>query len=565
MKANVFVFVCILFLTASAGAAEALCPGMSGETGSGMEASEAASERQARLDRILASGEFNGASVSVLAVTADGDTLFRADPGRQCVPASNLKLVTTGLALHALGPDYRFRTGIGYSGSISGGVLHGDLYILGGGDPTLGSHNAVAEPLDSVFARWLRLMRAAGIESVDGYVIGDGRFFPGMPEHGSWQLNDCGTYYGSGVSGLSFYENEVDFRVVPGAREGDPLDISPVWPEMPWMTFSYACSTGPADGVNSLYFYTSAFAPFGEMRGRLAVNRKERIEAAANKFPEFTTANYFYNYLKDNGVACSMRPADLGPVFGPQEREFTAADFGAAGVWGGVSEGPAEWASMEASSADSGQGAGVSEEAAAIESGLGDSGTASGPSVLGWTESPRLAEIVGVTNRDSNNMYAETLMKALGREVAGEGTYEGAYRAESQLFAKLGVSTRNVVVRDGSGLSREDHVSAGFLCAFLRAMMASPAGPAFVGSLPYPGSEGTLSGVLKDAPAALRPRIRMKSGSMGGVRCFSGYVLPTDDGNDEDTVIFSVLVNNYSVPTYRIQRKIEEIILLLAE
>ncbi len=488
-----------------------------------------------RLADILSGEEFDGASVSILALTAAGDTLLCADAHRQLIPASNLKLVTTALALHALGPDYHYRTSIGHTGTVTDGILHGDLYIIGGGDPTLGSHNRIAEPLDSVFARWLGFVRAAGIERIDGYVIGDGRFFPGMMEQESWQLNDSGTYYGSGVSGLSFYENELDFRVAPGAAEGDPLDISPVWPELPWMTFSYACSTGPADGRNTLYFYTSGFAPYGQMRGRLASDRKPRTEAAANKFPEYTVASYFFDYLQENGVTCTMRPADLGPVFSPQERSFSAPDAGSL-------------------------------------------------SVIGSTESPSLGRIVGVTNRDSNNMYAETLMKTLGREIAGEGTYEGAYRAEAGLLAMLGGSrssafdnpdvgkasggltdVEKVVIRDGSGLSREDHVSAAFLCSLLRAMMDSPAGPAFVGSLPWPGSEGTLASVLKAVPTSERPRLRMKSGSMGGVRCFSGYILPSDDQTDDDTVLFSILVNNYGVPTYKIQRKIEEIILLLTE
>ncbi len=466
-----------------------------------------------KLSNILISTEFNGASVSILAVTVRGDTLLCADASRQCLPASNLKLVTTGLALHTLGADYHFGTSLGYSGVVEDGTLHGDLYIIGGGDPTLGSDNPIAKPFDTLFSQWADLIHNAGIYSIDGYVIGDGRVLPGMMEEGSWQYDDIGTYYGTGVCGLNFYENRLDFRVSPGAEEGSPLNIEPIYPVMPWMTYSYACTTGVADSGNTLYYYTSNFAPFGEMRGTFAVNRKEKIEQAANKFPEYTAAAYFVDYLRSTGIDCTCGPADLGYVFSPR---------------GGF----------------------VAPSAEEL-------------TIIGTTFSPELREIAEVTNYDSNNMYAETLFRTLGRELGGVGTYEMAGDVEAELFEGFGVADRNVVILDGSGLSRKDHVSAAFLCSFLKAMTLSPTYPDFLASIPSPGTESTLSNVMSSTPTATKQRIHMKSGSMDGVRCYSGYILPA--GTADDTIIFSILVNNFTVPTTVIRRKIESIILLLTE
>ncbi|MCD8206911.1 MAG: D-alanyl-D-alanine carboxypeptidase [Bacteroidales bacterium] len=484
----------------------------------------------------MGSTEFDGASVSVLAVTVSGDTLLCADASRQCLSASNIKLITTGLALHALGSDYHFATSLGYDGFIEDGILHGDLYIIGGGDPTLGSDNPIAEPLDTLFSQWADLVREAGITAIDGYVIGDGRAISGMMEEGSWQLDDCGTYYGTGVCGLNFYENRLDFRVSAGAEEGRPLNISPIYPVMPWMTYSYACTTGAADSGNTLYYYTSNFAPFGEMRGTFAVNRGGKVEMAANKFPEYTVASYFVDFLRTAGIDCTYGPADLGYVFHPR--------------------GGSDYSHSETSTPQDGM----------VEPSIYEKFVASPQeelTIIGTAFSPELGKIVEVTNHDSNNMYAETLFRTIGRELGGKGTYEVAENVETELLEGLGVTDGNAVLIDGSGLSRKSHVSAAFLCSFLKAMTSSPAYIDFLASLPSPGTEGTLKSVMSSAPAATKQRIRMKSGSMDGIRCYSGYILPA--GTTDDTIIFSILINNFSCPSTAIRRKIESIILLLTE
>lgn len=461
------------------------------------------------MKNVLGSNDFKGASVSMLAVTGDGDTLLCHDRGRLLIPASNMKLVSTALAMHSLGPDYRYGTSIGYSGTIEDGTLRGDLYIIGGGDPTIGSDNPIATPLDTLFREWMGMISGTGISHIEGNIIGDGRFFSGMDGHPTWEVCDAGTYYGTGTSGLSFYENVQDFNVSAGEKPGDPVNIEPGYPETPWMEFIYSCTTGKPGTGNSLYFYPDSFYPCGEMRGSFAVDRQPRTEHAANRFPEYTLAWYFWRFLADNGIESEEGPADTGPVFGicamPQD-------------------------SLK---------------------------------IIGSTFSAPLSDIIAETNRKSNNLYAETLMKTLGKEYCGSGCYDSSYVAVRGLLEETGVTGHKTIIRDGSGLSRENLLSADFLCDLLMKMTLSPSFEDFFNSLPRPGGIGTLEYEMQSVPFSIKDRIRMKSGSMGGVRCLSGYIIP-ETGAREDMIIFSLLVNGYTVPLYRIQRALDSIILSLA-
>ena len=129
----------------------------------------------------------------VLAVRMDGDTVACVNSLQKMVPASNVKLLTTGLALRTLGPQFRFETALGYTGEVRDSTLFGDLYIIGGGDPTTGSKSDCAEPLASLFGKWTGLIRAAGISSIRGRVIGDPRYFNCPPENSGWTFDVLGT------------------------------------------------------------------------------------------------------------------------------------------------------------------------------------------------------------------------------------------------------------------------------------------------------------------------------------------------------------------------------------
>jgi D-alanyl-D-alanine carboxypeptidase/D-alanyl-D-alanine-endopeptidase (penicillin-binding protein 4) len=148
--------------------------------------------------------------------------------------------------------------------------------------------------------------------------------------------------------------------------------------------------------------------------------------------------------------------------------------------------------------------------------------------------------------------------------MTGSACYDSAYVALGDIFKELGVDLKGADIQDGSGLSRQNYVSADFFCRFLEGMMSSPHFEAYAASLPSPGGNGTLSYNMKSYPASVRERILVKSGSMNGVRCYSGYVIPTE-GCKEETIIFSIMVNNCTSPTWKVRPLLDKIMGILAE
>jgi D-alanyl-D-alanine carboxypeptidase/D-alanyl-D-alanine-endopeptidase (penicillin-binding protein 4) len=122
---------------------------------------------------------------------------------------------------------------------------------------------------------------------------------------------------------------------------------------------------------------------------------------------------------------------------------------------------------------------------------------------------------------------------------------------------------RWIQIQDGSGLSRQNLVSPDFFCRYLEAMMGQECFEDFVESLPSPGGTGTLASNMKDYPAGTKARIKAKSGSMSGVRCYSGYVIPTE-GSKDDTIIFSIMVNNCTSPSWKVRQLLDKIMAAFA-
>ena len=487
------------------------------ESTTGLKVAAEGSEIRERIEAVAADPAFSQAVVGICARKADGTPLVEMNSQTMMLPASNMKLISTGAALHALGADMQFETRLGYDGTVEDGTLRGDLYIIGGGDPTLGSKDSIAVDIDHTFAQWEAIIRANGITRIEGRIIGDGRWFEGMAEEPTWLLEDAGTYYGTGTTGLMFYENMQSFAVSAGAQVGDPVNISPSYPDAPWMEFRYNCSTGEKGTGDMLYMYASDLAPIAEIRGTFGVDRAAKRLDCANKFPEHTCASYFHDFLKQRGLECTGGVADLNI------RESELEDI--------------------------------------------DSLT-----VIGSTFSPTLDRIVFETNHASNNLYAETLMRTLGKELRGSACYDSSYVALNDILKDLKVDvSRGAQIQDGSGLSRQNYISADFICRFLAAMTGSPSYGTFLASLPSPGGSGTLQYNMSGKPASLRNRIKVKSGSMNGVRCYSGYILPSEnsggqaDGLPADTIVFSILTNNCTSPTWQVRPLLDRVMAALAE
>ncbi len=451
-----------------------------------------------------------GSTWGVFARDASGKILASHNPGTRLMPASNRKLITTGVALHALGPDFRFRTGLGYTGVLQAdGTLDGDLYIIGGGDPTIASQDTtITLKADALFWKWKTILREKGIQRINGRIIGDGTSMEGLLEHPSWEYDDMGTYYGTGGNALCFYENAIDMQVA-ATRVGQPISLQQVYPETPWLHVRNFGVTGPEGSGNSLYLYVTDLAPYAQMSGTFGIDRKPKIESTSNKYGALTCAYYFWKNLRDTGWEVTGGYAHVnraGYIQGP--------DF-------------------------------VEKEAAGQ------------PVEIGYTESAPLADIARITNERSDNFYAESILRIMGEKATGIAEYDSCLVAESVVLKDLGLSLDEVYLADGSGLSARNWVTPEFMVNYLEAIQKSPAFPAFLASLPKPG-EGTLSSI--SFPGC--ERVRMKSGSLTGTLCYSGYIL---DERGKPAVTFSILTNSSLAGVSQVRATLVQLIRRLME
>ena len=488
---------------------------------------QTSNELQSAAEKLASDPTFSHATVAMSARTIGGRYLIDLDSDKLLIPASNMKLISTGAALYALGPDYRYETVIGHDGEIIDGTLHGNLYIVGGGDPTTGSKDSIAVSVEKTFGQWKKMLDDAGITRIEGYIIGDGRWLDGMLEEPTWMMNDIGTYYGSGVTGLMFYENMLSFNVSAGKRIGDTPSIVPYYPETPWIEVRYDCSTGLKGTGDKLYMYTGDLAPVAEIRGTFGIDRAAKRVDFANKYPEYTCAAYFQKWLSDRGTECSAGAADFRLEKGWLDTEFE------------------------------------------------DSTSLKDLKVIGSTLSPTLDRIAFETNHASNNLFAETLLRTLGKDLKGSSCYDSSYVALNDILKQLKVDKGPVQIQDGSGLSRQNYISPDFICDFLEAMAGTEVCDKFVRSLPSPGFDGSLNYNMSGYPATFRARIKVKSGSMNGVRCYSGYILPSGydmkkigsqtEGLPAETIIFSIMTNSCTSPTWKVRPMLDRMMATLAQ
>ena len=488
---------------------------------------QTSNELQSAAEKLASDPTFSHATVAMSARTVGGRDLIDLDSDKLLIPASNMKLISTGAALYALGPDYRYETVIGHDGEIIDGTLHGNLYIVGGGDPTTGSKDSIAVSVEKTFGQWKKILDDAGITRIEGHIVGDGRWLDGMLEEPTWMMNDIGTYYGTGVTGLMFYENMLSFNVSAGKKIGDTPSIVPYYPETPWIEVRYDCSTGLKGSGDKLYMYTSDLAPVAEIRGTFGIDRAAKRVDFANKYPEYTCAAYFQKWLSDRGLECSAGAADFRLEKGWLDTEFE------------------------------------------------DSTSLKDLKVIGSTLSPTLDRIAFETNHDSNNLFAETLLRTLGKDLKGSSCYDSSYVALNDILKQLKVDKGPVQIQDGSGLSRQNYISPDFICDFLEAMAGTKACGDFVRSLPSPGFNGSLNYNMSGYPATFRARIKVKSGSMNGVRCYSGYILPSGydmkkigsqtEGLPAETIIFSIMTNSCTSPTWKVRPMLDRMMATIAQ
>jgi serine-type D-Ala-D-Ala carboxypeptidase/endopeptidase (penicillin-binding protein 4) len=474
-----------------------------------------ASDLAARLDRRIDSSPalaraFVGMEVVRL---SDGAVLYTRNAERLFVPASNMKLFTTALALSKLGADYRLGTQIGAEVPIDAdGTLAGDLELIGAGDPSLSgreypyrshaaagavySFRAIEDLADQLVARGLKL--------IDGDVVGDDTRYVWEPQPGPWASDSASREYGAPVSALILHDNSFVLSLRPGAHAGDLARIA-LTP--PFENFAIDNRVVTIEhGERKIRFYRSASAEELHLWGAIPRADPGYGQELAIGDPAVYAAEVLRDALLKRGV--SIRGRAIARHRFPDE----------------TGESPARPAVM-----------------------------------LAQHSSPPLADLLQVVDKVSQNLHAEILLREVGVAFGHTGTREGGLAVMDEFLAGAGISTAQYQFTDGSGLSPRTLVSPAAVTRLLIFMNQSAHRDAWINLLPIGGEDGTLGSRFAGHPEARA--IRAKTGTIDHVKALSGYADTVAHGR----VAFSLLVNHFEEPSPGVTKAIDEIVLGLLE
>ena len=232
-----------------------------------------------------------------------GEIIDSYRPKNVAPPASVMKLLPTATALETLGADYRFSTYIEYSGTIDGGVLHGDLYVRGTGDPTLGSQKVGDRNL---LNRWVRAVREAGIRTIDGRVIADLSFFDADAINPGWIWEDIGNYYAPGIYALSYMDNTMNV-ILRSGPVGSIAEVQYTVPEVPGVQFDnhIRCTSITHDGA---FVHGAAYNYTRYLTGSVPSNKGSFGVQGDLPNPGLLLVQHFTQKLEENGVKVTAEP-----------------------------------------------------------------------------------------------------------------------------------------------------------------------------------------------------------------------------------------------------------------
>ncbi len=452
---------------------------------------------QSKLDRFLLSSEFKYASVSITVVDYEtSEHLAQVNPDMSIIPASSLKLLTTLSAVELLSDTFQFVTRITHDGYIEAdGTLKGNIYIEGTGDPTFGSGKFREEmDFEKLFPRIAKAITDKGISCVDGYIVADESEFNAFPISPSWQWNDLGNYYASGAWGININENEYKIIFTNRSTIGRRPSISHHYPYIPNLVFSNEVSVDSSHTGDQAYIFGGPYNYQKRIVGTIPQGNKSFTIKGSIPDPPLFAAYFLSEKLKERKIKTGGYKTEYYPKAKSQRKLITRI------------------------------------------------------------KSPYLIDIAQAANYDSNNLYCEAILKAMGKKKNGEATGQNGIAAIRGILRKFGVDHKALNMEDGSGLSARNNISSHLLADFLQQFTKKKGIEYTKELLPKAGSQGTVRGVLRNSPA--QGHVWMKSGSMNRVLTYTG-ILQDSRGNWKT---FSIMINGFDVK-YRVMRsKVEKMV-----
>ena len=442
----------------------------------------------------------------------NGHILFESNAFSPVIPASNMKLYTTAAALELLGPHYRYQTDVYLRGQIGSGALNGDVIVRGVGDPTFGRRDHLME-LERTFTEWAQSLKNMGIYTINGDLIGDDNFFDDDAFGANWQESDKNQWYGAEMGALMMHNNVADIIVKSGGRgKRANLEIAPKSDNIILLN-----ETG---GNDKWIQVNSEYRKDGKQIIRVTGNYADS-QTFRYQVPVRNSTLYFLSVMKrvlsENGIQLLGQTVDVDEVMNkPIYRRNNDMVRFATHV------------------------------------------------------SPELQEILKEINKDSNNQYAENLLKTIGAynsESVWDGIDVPATTAAGgevvRKFAeRIGIELNDYSFADGSGLSRNNRVTPTGTIKLLEYFWYhkdSEIRDAFYNSLSIAGVDGTTKRRMRGTMA--QGNVRAKTGYINEVRALSGYIRTAYN----TPIAFSIICNDHALSKDAIDRIIDKIMVLIAE
>lgn len=441
-------------------------------------------------------------------ITADsGKTVFSYNDTIGLVPASTMKAINTAASLSMLGRDFTFKTYLFYDGEIDkNGILQGNIYIKGGGDPSLGSPRIDSmSDMKYLIPDWLKNIQKLGIKKINGAIVGDASIFDDTITPQSWNSGDVGHYYGAGASGLTFHENTFRIILKSGLHYKDSSVVKELDPPVPYITIKNKVLTGGPYTVEDTWIWGGSYDNTRIIKGVIPKNNKEFYIRASLPDPAAYCAYSLYKALADTGIIVT-------------DSATTYKELKAKGK------------------------------------------TRRGAITVFYTlVSPPLDTLAFYTNRFSINTWAEDILKMLAFKKTGVGSTSIGTQLVTNFWKSKGVNLTGFKMIDGSGLSSDNRVSPRNLAEIMRAFIPDSLFPDFYNTLPVAGRSGSISDIFKGTAA--ENNLHAKSGYMMGLRSYTGYVY----NKKGKLLTFGIIVNNHTATAGKMKSMLEKIMVLIAE
>jgi D-alanyl-D-alanine carboxypeptidase/D-alanyl-D-alanine-endopeptidase (penicillin-binding protein 4) len=462
-----------------------------------------------RVETLLAAAPLDKGEWGLMVVDAEnGATLYEKNANDYFLPASNMKLLTTALALDTLGPEFRFRTTVEANGTLAqDGKLSGDLILVGRGDPNLSNRKFPYEnkeefdgPPEKALAELADAIAARGVKEISGDVVGDDSYFPRERYPDGWEIDDMVWEYGAAISAIVVDDNTVTLTLTPGEKAGGVVTAEAEPPTHEFVVENLVTTIGAKEKAD----LRLAREPAGDkvvVSGVMPAGSAPRKLVLAIQEPPLHAANLLAQLLKDRGIKIG------GTVRAMHDPDPAAPSR----------------------------------------------------TVLAEHLSIPLKDSVKLVNKISQNLHTEVLLRTAARQQGRWATPEDLQKFPEAFYAKAGITEGDVIQTDGSGLSRHDLVTPRALVALLEYAQKQPWFPDYLASLPVAGEDGTLNERMKEPPLARK--IHAKTGSVTHVRTLSGYA-ETPGGRK---LIFSFLSNNQGGKNHEVHAAIDAVCLAMVE